>query len=57
MKKRILPRALSGLLVFVLAMGLLPIRAQAVSQEEIDELRRERLAIAEEHDEKQAVVD
>lgn len=51
------PRFLSCVLVAVLVFLLVPGRAYAVSQEEIDELRRERLAIAMEHDEKQAVVD
>lgn len=51
------PRFLSCVLVAVLVFLLTPGRAYAVSQEEIDELRRERLAIAMEHDEKQAVVD
>ena len=57
MRKRFFFRLLSGLLVCVLFVLLLPGQALAVTQEEIDELRKERLAIAEEHDEKQAKVD
>ena len=44
-------------MLFAFLLCLIPGRAYAVSQEEIDELRRERLAIAMEHDEKQAEVD
>ena len=50
-------RLVSSLLAVVIVFLLAPGRAYAVSQEEIDELRRERLAIAMEHDEKQAIVD
>ncbi len=57
MKKRIC----ISLLSFVLSAAILfaggPGKACAVSQEEIDELRRERLALAEEQGEKQAIVD
>ena len=50
-------RAVAGFLLAAFVLCLVPGRAFAVSQEEIDELRRERLAIAEEHDKKQAEVD
>ena len=57
MRKRSVIRLLSWALVCVFLLLLLPGQAWAVSQEEIDELRKERLAIAEEHEEKQAKVD
>ena len=57
MRKRSVIRLLSCALVCVFLLLLLPGQAWAVSQEEIDELRKERLAIAEEHEEKQAKVD
>ncbi len=57
MKQRKIPRLLSCVLILALALALLPGTAHADLQDEIDELRKERLAIAEEHDEKQAVVD
>ena len=57
MRKRSVIRLLSSALVCVFLLLLLPGQAWAVSQEEIDELRKERLAIAEEHEEKQAKVD
>ncbi len=57
MKKRSVTRLLSCALVCVFLLLLFPGQAWAVSQEEIDELRKERIAIAEEHGEKQAKVD
>ncbi len=57
MRKKCVSRLLSCALVCVLLLLLLPGQAWAVSQEEIDDLRKERLAIAEEHEEKQAKVD
>ena len=57
MKKKSVSRLLCFALVFTFLLLLLPGKAWAVSQEEIDELRKERLAIAEEHEEKQAKVD
>ncbi len=57
MKKRSVSRLLCFALVCTYLLLLLPGKAWAVSQEEIDELRKERLAIAEEHEEKQAKVD
>lgn len=57
MKQRKISRLLSCLLLFALLLTVFPQRAYADTQEEIDELRRQRLAIAEEHDEKQAIVD
>ncbi len=57
MKKRSVSRLLCFALVCTFLLLLLPGKAWAVSQEEIDELRKERLAIAEEHEEKQAKVD
>ena len=50
-------RAIATFLLAAIVFCLAPGKAYAVSQEEIDELRRERLAIAMEHDEKQAEVD
>ena len=50
-------RAIATFLLAAIVFCLAPGKAYAVSQEEIDELRRERLAIAMEHDEKQAIVD
>lgn len=58
MRKRTRIRVLSCVLALVFALTLLPQPAFADDlQDQIDELRRQRLAIAEEHDEKQAVVD
>ncbi len=57
MRKRAFSRLLSSVLLLALFTLLVPAQALAVSQEEIDELRKERLAIAEEHEEKQAKVD
>ena len=57
MRKRAFSRLVSLVLLLVLFTLLLPAQAMAVTQEEIDELRKERLAIAEEHEEKQAKVD
>ena len=57
MKKSSVSRLLCFALVCTFLLLLLPGKAWAVSQEEIDELRKERLAIAEEHEEKQAKVD
>jgi murein DD-endopeptidase MepM/ murein hydrolase activator NlpD len=57
MRKRIVSCLLSILLVLSLFGTSFSSTAHAVSQEEIDQLRAERLAIAEEHAEKQAVVD
>ena len=57
MRKRYPIRITAMLLVVLMAFSLLPTTALAVSQEEIDALRAERLAIAEEHDKKQAEID
>lgn len=57
MRKRIYSCLLSAGLVLVLMISIIPTNAFAVSQAEIDELRAERLAIAEEHGKKQAIVD
>ncbi len=57
MKIKSFIRAISGLMIAAFLLCLIPGKAYAVSQEEIDELRRQRLAIAMEHDEKQAEVD
>ena len=58
MKKRTRIRVLSCILALTFALVLLPQAAFADDlQDQIDELRRQRLAIAEEHDEKQAIVD
>lgn len=57
MNRKTLSRLISCALLAALLLCVFPGRAYAVSQEEIDELRRQRLAIAEEHDEKQAIVD
>ena len=57
MRKRFVSCLLSILLVLSLFGTSFSSTAHAVSQEEIDQLRAERLAIAEEHAEKQAVVD
>lgn len=57
MKKKALVRLIPFVLVLVLVFGLFPTMALADTQEEIDALRAERLAIAEEHDRKQAIVD
>ena len=57
MRKKSVTRLLSCALVCVFLFLLLPGKAWAVTQEEIDELRKERIAIAEEHEEKQAKVD
>ena len=57
MRKISVTRLLSCALVCVFLFLLLPGKAWAVTQEEIDELRKERIAIAEEHEEKQAKVD
>ena len=57
MRQRILTRLFACLLLCTILFALVPNQAWAVSQEEIDELRKERLAIAEEHEEKQAIVD
>ena len=57
MRKRIYSCLLSAGLVLVLLISIFPTSASAVSQAEIDELRAERLAIAEEHGKKQAIVD
>lgn len=57
MRKRFYSCLLSVGLVLALLVSVFPASAFAVSQAEIDELRAERLAIAEEHGKKQAVVD
>ena len=57
MRYREFPRLVSCILLCTMFLLLLPARALAVSQEEINELRKERLAIAEEHEEKQKKVD
>ncbi|MBR5095107.1 MAG: hypothetical protein IK095_08435, partial [Oscillospiraceae bacterium] len=57
MKKRTTHRIFASLLATILIFALLPSSAMAVTQEEIDELRAERMAIAEEHDKKQAEID
>lgn len=57
MRKRFFPWLLSVVLIFALLIGTLPGTAYAVSQAEIDALRAERNAIAEEHAEKQEIVD
>ena len=57
MKERYPYRVIAMLLIMLLVFSLAPTSALAVSQEEIDELRAERLAIAEEHDKKQAEID
>jgi murein DD-endopeptidase MepM/ murein hydrolase activator NlpD len=57
MKHSTIKRLLSALLVLVFAFVLFPAEAYADLQDEIDELRKERLQIAEEHEQKQAVVD
>ena len=57
MRKRTSKRLLCLLLSALVLSALFPGGAQAVSQEEIDALRAERLAIAEEHDKKQAQID
>lgn len=57
MKQRKISRLFSCFLLLALLLTVFPQRAYADTQEEIDELRRQRLAIAEEHDEKQAIVD
>ena len=57
MRQRILTRLFACLLLCTILFALVPNQAWAVSQEEIDELRKERMAIAEEHEEKQAIVD
>lgn len=58
MKKRSLFSMLACMLLLSVLFAMLPQRAMADElQDQIDELRRERLAIAEEHEQKQAVVD
>ena len=57
MKKRQFTRLISCFLLLAFALLLLPHQAYAVSQEEIDELRAKREELAQEHDEKQALVD
>lgn len=57
MKKRKSFRLSACFLLIALILQLTPGKACAVTQEEIDELRKQRLAIAEEHEEKQAIVD
>ena len=58
MKQRKICRVLACMLLLSFALALLPQTALADDlQDQIDELRRERLAIAMEHDEKQAIVD
>lgn len=57
MRNREFPRLVSCILLCMMFLLQLPARALAVSQEEINELRKERLAIAEEHEEKQKKVD
>lgn len=57
MRKRAFSRLVSLVLLLTVFTLLLPAQAMAVTQDEIDELRKERLAIAEEHEEKQAKVD
>ena len=57
MKQRTISRIFSFILIASLIFSLNPERAQAVTQEEIDAARAERIAIAEEHDQKQAEID
>ena len=57
MKQRTILRLFCWILLAAVLLALSPCQALADTQEEIDELRRQRLAIAEEHDEKQAIVD
>ena len=58
MKQRKIYKLLACMLLLSFALALLPQTALADDlQDQIDELRRERLAIAMEHDEKQAAVD
>ena len=57
MRKKLISRLLSCVLTCTFLLLLFPGQAWAVTQEEIAELRKERLAIAEEHEEKQTKVD